>query len=194
MTATKKSTQILVAIGSSAGGLKALQTFVASLSTTHLISYIVAQHLLPSHESSMVPLLAKHTDLNVVTAADDLQIVANTIYVCPANYNIEVDDNQIRLRPPLAHQKAIPSINFLLASVAVHYRQQSVGIILTGVGSDGAQGMKLIKSYGGVTMVHDPNHAQYNGMPNAAIAATDIDHLITPESVYSVLVDRLDKT
>ena len=65
---------------------------------------------------------------------------------------------------------------------------------MSGVGSDGAQGMKLIKSNGGVTMVHDPDHAQYNGMPNAAIAATEIDHVLTPDTVYSVLVDWLDNT
>ena len=187
MTYNINSSLAVVAIGSSAGGLKALQLFVASLSANANVSYIVAQHLSPKHESAMVALLAEHSSLEVVSAEDEMVILANTIYVCPENSNIEVVDDQIRLSPPKPSQVAIPNINFLLASVAVYYGKKSVGMILSGVGSDGAQGMKLIKSNGGVTIVHDPDHAQYNGMPNAAISATIIDHVLRPDEVHSVL-------
>ena len=95
-----KNDIIAIGIGASAGGLEALQAFIKNLPASSNMAYIIAQHLSPTYKSLMVELLQKGTELEVLAATDGLIIKANTIYVCPPNENIFVEDNMILLSKP----------------------------------------------------------------------------------------------
>ena len=177
------ATPQIIGIGSSAGGLKALQVLVSQLTSDFNFSYIIAQHLSPNHQSNMVKLLAKHSNLNVISAVDDIRIEKNRIYVCPENCNITVQDGRLKLSEPDENQSAIPNINKLLCSLATMSGAKSIGVIFSGVGSDGAIGMMAIKQAGGKTIIQSPEQAQYDGMPKAALAQVDIDYSVNTEEL-----------
>ena len=179
--------QTIIGIGASAGGLKALQAFVSGLQPCEHCCFLVAQHLSANHTSNMVGLLAKYSAIPVVTATDGTLLAANTIYVCPENTNMSIDDGCIRLTNPESDQHAIPSINVLFQSLATEFQDKAVGVILTGVGSDGAEGLNCIKANRGITVVQDPQSAQYDGMVKASLTATEIDHISSPQKIGKLL-------
>jgi len=177
----------IIAIGASAGGLKALQSMVSGLTPDDGHCYVIAQHLSPDYESNMVNLLAKHTPISVVSATNGQRLEANTIYVCPENANIQCDNLNLHLTIPLAEQAAAPNINLLLHSLATVDDCKIIGVILSGVGTDGAEGLKFLKSYGGKTIIQDPESAQYDGMIQAAAVAADIDYIARAENIGAIL-------
>lgn len=173
----------VVGIGASAGGLEALQAMVSNLPSDTNISFIVAQHLSPSYKSMMVDLLEKDSTIPIFAAEDGTVLQPNTIYICPPNYNIELSPGDvIRLTsyPEIRHTPR-PSVDMLFESIATVKGEHSIGVILSGTGSDGARGIRAIKGENGLGIVQDPNTAKYNGMPNAAINSGNVD-LILPAS------------
>ena len=170
-----------VGIGASAGGLEALRPFVAHLPESADMTYIVAQHMSPDHRSMMVELLNRETALNVLPAVDNLLPLANTIYVAPANTDITICKGKLRLSKPSNTIGPKPSVDRLFISLADDREERSIGIVLSGTGSDGAHGIKAIKAAGGITIAQDPRSAKYDSMPIAAIRVGAAD-LVLPSS------------
>ncbi|SMP87335.1 Methylase of chemotaxis methyl-accepting proteins [Epsilonproteobacteria bacterium SCGC AD-311-C15] len=187
-----KNDIIVIGIGASAGGLEALQAFIQNLPASSNMAYIIAQHLSPTYKSLMVELLAKGTELEVLAATHGLTIKANTIYVCPPNENIFVEDDMILLSKPKSNiHGPKPSVDLFFESLAENKKEKSVGIILSGTGSDGSRGVRAIKASGGFTIVQDPQTAKYDGMPNSAINTGTIDLILTADKMGSELTDIL---
>ena len=187
-----KNDIIAIGIGASAGGLEALQAFIKNLPASSNMAYIIAQHLSPTYKSLMVELLQKGTELEVLAATDGLIIKANTIYVCPPNENIFVEDNMILLSKPRSNiHGPKPSVDLFFESLAENKKEKSVGIILSGTGSDGSRGVRAIKASGGFTIVQDPQTAKYDGMPNSAINTGTIDLVLTADKMGPELTDLL---
>lgn len=178
---------MLVGIGASAGGLKALTCMIDGLDKEDNAAYVIAQHLSPNHQSILVSLLARHTQLNVVEACTGQAVQSGTIYVTPPNRDIEIKGNEIVLVPPLSRTTPKPSIGRLFTSLAKLSHRQIVGIILSGTGSDGSLGLLDMKSAGGVTLVQLPATAEYDGMPKAAIQAGGADLAVAPEEIGEVI-------
>ena len=187
-----KNDIVVIGIGASAGGLEALQAFIQNLPASSNMAYIIAQHLSPTYKSLMVELLAKGTELEVLAATDGLIIKANTIYVCPPNENIFVEDDIILLSKPRSNiHGPKPSVDLFFESLAENKKEKSVGIILSGTGSDGSRGVRAIKASGGFTIVQDPQTAKYDGMPNSAINTGTIDLVLTADKMGPELTEIL---
>lgn len=198
-TGEKKSTLVLpradsltiVGVGASAGGLEALTLFVKGLPRQNRASYIVAQHLSPTHKTMLVDLLARDTELVVKDAVHGEILEEDVIYITPPNKNIEITEfDAIKLSDP--DQNSFlpkPSVNQLLFSIAHYKKDKGIGIILSGTGSDGAQGMRAINTEGGITIVQDPKTAKYDGMPVAAINGSVIDIVLEPALMGKELVE-----
>jgi len=184
---------VIVGIGASAGGLEALQTFVKNLPDNTNMAFLVAQHLSPTYKSLMVDLIARDTEHEVLEASNGLEIKADSIYICPPNKNITIQNNLIVLREPqsgLSGPK--PSVDILFESIAEEKGTQSIGIILSGTGSDGSRGVRAIKAEGGFVIIQDPTTAKYDGMPNSAINTGNIDLILHAEQMGTELIDLLN--
>lgn len=174
---------IVVGIGASAGGLEALSQMMSNMPDDTNMSFVLAQHLSPSYRSMLVDLLQKESKINVVTAKNGEPLYPNTLYVCPPSYNIEIGNDQtiiLTLTNDNFHLPR-PSVDMLFESLAVSKGEDAIGIVLSGTGSDGARGIRIIKGEGGFGIVQDPGTAKYDGMPNAAINSGNVD-LIVPAS------------
>ncbi len=185
---------IVVGIGSSAGGLEALQLAASILPRSDRLCYVVAQHLSPSYKSMMVDLLEKDSSIPVLAASDGIQLEADHLYICPPNSNIEVTrDNRLTLTETKLLQSHMPkpSIDLLFESLAVEKRENAIGIVLSGTGSDGARGLRAIKGEGGIAIVQDPETAKFDGMPRAAINTGNIDLILAPEEIGEKLANLI---
>ncbi|MDZ7819210.1 MAG: chemotaxis protein CheB [Aliarcobacter sp.] len=162
---------MVVGIGASAGGLEALSALVAGLPKNNNTAYVLAQHLSPTHKTMLVDLLSRETTLHVKDAIDGEVLSSDILYITPPNKNIEINEkNEIVLSTPEKYSfLPKPSVNQLFISIAEQKKDKAVGIILSGTGSDGAQGMRAINAEGGITIVQEPTSAKYDGMPMAAL-------------------------
>jgi two-component system CheB/CheR fusion protein len=181
---------IIVGIGASAGGLEALTLLAQNLPERNNTAYIVAQHLSPTHKTMLVELLTRECKLTIVDAENGKSLQADTIYITPPNHNIEINaENKIVLSAIEAHSfEPKPSVNKLFNSLAHHKKEKAIGIILSGTGSDGTNGMKLINAEGGITIVQTPKTAKYAGMPQSAINGASIDIVLEPEAIGQELL------
>ena len=187
MTNTTAKPLTIIGIGASAGGLKALQAFVSGLNNNTKSCYLIAQHLSTNHQSNMVNLLTKYTDLPVYTAENGASLGADAIYVCPENANMTIQEQRIKITKPDESQSAAPSINALFESIADSFHEKSIAIVLSGVGSDGAEGVKSIVNNGGQVIVQDPQSVQYNGMVTATMNAVEVKHSASPQKIGALL-------
>jgi len=182
----------VVGIGSSAGGLEALQLLFSNLKESDNTAYIVAQHLSPTHKSMMVELINRVSNISVHEAKNGLVLKANTIYISPENTDIYVNNGKIFLKSINHIFGPKPSVNYLLSSIAEEYKHNSIGIILSGTGSDGAYGIRAIKAEGGITICQSPSSAKYDGMPYAAINTGKVDLVIPINDLASELGKTLE--
>src|SRR5437763_1691678 len=139
--------QQLVVIGASAGGVEALSTLVGTLATDFPAPIVIAQHLDPSRLSHLQQILARKSNLAVRTVTNHEQLEAGIIYVVPADHHVEITDHSVRIQTGRARPS--PSIDRLLDSAAEAFGEQLVAVILTGLGSDGADGARRVKELGG---------------------------------------------
>lgn len=184
----QNSAPYIIAIGASAGGLEALRDFLSTFDPgTQNVSVIIAQHLSPTHKSMLVQLLSKGTSMNVAEAEDGDTLTANTVYITPPDKDITVIDGIIRLAKPSQPVGPKPSIDVLLNSLAEYDPKHVIGIILSGTGTDGAQGVEALKRAGGFVMVQSPSSAKYDGMPLAAIHTELVDIVLSPHEMGNML-------
>jgi len=176
---------VVVGIGSSAGGLEALQGLLTTLPSIPNCAFIIAQHLSPTHKSMMVELLARVTSLPVMEAKNGLVIRPKTIYMTPENTDIYVKSGKIYLKNLEQAFGPKPSVNYFFSSLATAYQDKAIGVILSGTGSDGAFGVRAIKAEGGITLAQSPNTAKYDGMPVSAINTGKVD-LVVPVELIGV--------
>ena len=176
----------VVAVGASAGGLEAVSQFLQNLSPDTGMSYIYVQHLSPDHESLLVPLLSKKTEMKVQDIDNMEKIVPNNVYVIPYNKEIEVIDGHIQLIPRPKNKSSNLSIDVLFSSLAETHKENVIGIVLSGSASDGTRGLSEIKEAGGITFAQD-NSAKFTSMPHSAIASGLVDFILSPKEIAEKL-------
>lgn len=164
----------VVGVGASAGGLEALQEFLSPLSPDGS-AFVVAQHLAPDHPSLIVELLSRCTTLQVLEAVDGDRLVPGAVFIGPPNRDLTVVGDLLRLVEPAARLGPSPNVDLLFESLAEGWGDKSVAVVLSGTGSDGANGLRTVRSAGGLTLVQSPESARFDGMPRAAIALGSID-------------------
>ncbi|MDX1552182.1 MAG: chemotaxis protein CheB [Marinobacter sp.] len=185
---------LVVGIAASAGGLDALKQLLKQLDASAALSLIIAQHLSPDHESMLTKLLSRETKLKVRTATDGAPVEVGTAYVVPPGHNATVQNHRVRLTVTEQHGVPKPSANELFVSLAEAYTTRAVGVVLSGTGSDGAQGCRVIKAYEGFTFSQDPAEAKYDGMPRAAIETACVDRVLTVNDIARQVVRLATQT
>ena len=176
----------MVTIGASAGGLSALTEILSTLSA-EFPPIVVVQHLYPRYKSQLAPVLARKTRKRVKQAEHGESIIDGTIYVGAPDEHLLVGRGKIQL----AHSRLIrfsrPSIDMMFGSVAAVYGESAIGVILSGSNQDGAVGIAVIRSAGGITIAQDPATAEYRIMPQAAIDTGCVDMIVPLNQIGSVL-------
>jgi len=178
----------IVGIGASAGGLEALELFFNNMPKDNGMAFVVIQHLDTTHVSMMAELLQRNTTMKVFQATDRLKVKPNCIYVIPPNKSLSMLHGALHLFAPVkSHGLRLP-IDTFFRSLAKDRQEKSIGIILSGMGSDGSLGLKDIKENNGIVLVQDPGTAKFNGMPRSAIEAVIPDVVASVEDLPAKLM------
>jgi len=172
-----------VAIGASAGGLEAIETFFAHMPGDSNLAFIVIQHLSPDYKSLMVELLSKKTSLPVHRIEDGMQVLPNHIYLIPPKSNLSIFHGKLLLSEQDHNRGINLPIDIFMRSLAEDQGEKAIGIILSGTGSDGMRGVRAIKEFGGMVMVQDEATAKFDGMPRAAVSTGLADFILAPEDM-----------
>jgi two-component system CheB/CheR fusion protein len=180
-----------VGVGASAGGLEAFTEFLRAAPTTGGIAYILIQHLDPTHRSLLVELLAKATSLPVREITDQMPAAANEVHVIPPNSDLAIRDGVLHLTPRERASGGARTIDHFLRSLAADQRDRAVAVILSGAGSDGAEGIKCVRAVGGLTLAQLENDARYDSMPRAAIATGCVDFVLPADRMPAEIVRAL---
>ncbi len=161
----------VIGIGASAGGLEALEIFLKNVPPQCGVAIVIVQHLDPTHKGIMVELLQRVTDMEVLQVTDRVLIERNHVYVIPPNKDMSMLNGMLHLLDPVQPRGLRLPIDSFFRSMADDLCQHSVGVILSGMGSDGTLGLRTIQERGGGVFVQDPSSAKFDGMPRSAINA-----------------------
>jgi two-component system chemotaxis response regulator CheB len=178
----------LVVIGTSLGGMRALQTVLGGLRYDFPSAVAVVQHRgVDATPSQLAPLLQLHCALPLAEAEDKLPLVGGRVYLAPSDYHLLVDQGRFALSVDERVLHARPSIDVLFESAADAYRERVLAVLLTGASADGAQGARRVKKQGGTVVAQDPATAEAPTMPKAAIAAGVVDSVLPLDEIAPFL-------
>ena len=179
----------VVGIGASAGGFEATASLLAGLPVDCGLAIVIVQHLDPTHPSQAAELLARRTKLAVETAQDGIQLEVNHVYTIPSDRDAYMEGEQLRLvKQPDKPQPHLP-IDRFFRSLGEALKERAIGIVLSGTGSDGSLGLEVIVAHGGIILVQEPTTAQYDGMPNSAIATGMVSSVLPVADMPAVLCE-----
>jgi len=187
----------VVGIGSSAGGLEALELFLRSVPNHCGMAYVIVQHMDPTRKGMLVDLLARATPMKVYQAKDGMKVEPDCIYVIPPAKDLSIEQGVLHLLTPALPRGLRLPIDTFFRSLANDRRNGSIGVILSGMGSDGTQGLAAIKEQGGAGFVQEPASAKFDAMPLSAIDAGLADVVAPAEELARKIVayrDRISKT
>jgi len=176
-----------IAIGASAGGLEALESLFKSIPEDTGATFIVIQHLSPDYKSLMDELLARHTRMQIKIAENNMETESNTIYLIPPRVNLSIVHGKLQLEVQESHSYLNLPINIFFTSLAKDQGKKSVGIVLSGTGSDGSIGVRAIKDAGGLVIAQDEESAKFDGMPRSSISTGIVDFVLPPEKIWEEL-------
>jgi len=188
ISASLPQAQAIVAIGASAGGLEAVTTLMQHLTPDTGLGYVLVQHLAPDHQSFLAELLNNSSRIPVIQAVERMPILPDRLHVIPPNVHMTIVGDHLHLAPRPSDRTQYNAIDSFFQSLAGSAEHRAVAVILSGSSSDGAAGLREIKSAGGLTIVQDPKTARYDGMPRAAIATGAVDMILAPERIAHELV------
>ena len=169
----------IVGIGASAGGLEALELFFANVPEGSGMAFVIVQHLDPTRKGLLVELLQRGTNMQVFQVKDRMLLKANCVYVIPPNKDMSILHGVLHLLVPLKPRGLRLPIDFFFRALADDQQEHSIGVILSGMGSDGTLGSRAIKEKEGVVFVQEPASAKFDSMPRSVIEAGLVD-LIAP--------------
>jgi two-component system, chemotaxis family, CheB/CheR fusion protein len=186
-TVTNKTFPI-VGVGASAGGLEALKQLLAAVPNKSGIAFVLVRHLPSKQESMLTELLSKTAKLAVLDVIDGMAVVPDHIYVIPPNADLSIEQGSLHLHSLAEGRSRHMPIDSFFRSLAEDQQSRAVGVILSGTASDGTLGLQAIKAQGGITFAQDGKTAKYSAMPRSAIAAGNVDFVLTPEQIVRELI------
>jgi two-component system, chemotaxis family, CheB/CheR fusion protein len=173
----------IVGIGASAGGLDPIRKLLENLPVDTGMSFVVIQHLATGQESMLPEILSRSTKMKVLQVTDGMKVEKDHVYVITPGTTMTLKNGCLKLVPK---GLALKPINDFMISLASERKTQAIGIVMSGTGNDGTEGLKAIKAEGGITFAQDPT-AQYPDMPKNAIAAENPDFILSPEQIAKEL-------
>ncbi|MEO8884928.1 MAG: chemotaxis protein CheB [Mucilaginibacter sp.] len=180
----------IIAIGASAGGMEEINSFFDHTPLDG-VSYIIVQHLSPDFKSRMVELLARHSKLVVEQAQDGMTVQCNQVYLIPSDKFMTIQDNKLYLTDKEKVKNPHLTINTFFNSLAEDYGKKAIGVILSGLGSDGTEGVKAIKKAGGMVIARNPETSEFGSMPSHAIATGLVDFVLEPAAMPDAIEDYI---
>ena len=184
----------IVGIGASAGGLEALEHFLRHVPAASGMAFVIVQHLDPTRKGIMPELLQHATSMKVMQVKDRTKVRPDCVYVIPPNKDMSILRGVLHLLAPVAPRGLRLPIDFFFRALAQDQQERSVGVILSGMGSDGTAGLRTIKEKSGVVLVQEPATAQFDGMPRSAIDAGLADIVAPVEELPGRIVAYLQHT
>ena len=181
----------IVGLGASAGGLEALELFLKHVPKGSGLAFVVVQHLDPTHKGILVELLQRGTAMPVVQVKDRMKIERDHVYVIPPNRDLSLLHGVLHLLEPVAPRGLRLPIDFFFRALAEDQQERSVGVILSGMGSDGTLGLRAIKEKAGAVFVQTAESAKFDGMPRSAIAAGLADVVAPAEELPGRIIAYL---
>jgi two-component system chemotaxis response regulator CheB len=178
----------IVVIGVSTGGPAALNSLLSKLPKNFPIPVVIVQHIAAGFLNGLVEWLSKSTELNYMISADDEILRPGFVYFAPDDYQLAFSkSHRVKLTKDEPENGLRPSISFTFRSAANTYKEKAVGILLTGMGKDGATELKLMKDFGALTIAQDKESSVVFGMPNEAIKLDAATHILPPEKIATLL-------
>ena len=178
----------IIGIGTSAGGLETLRKFFDHIPAGFPHSFVIIQHLSPDYKSLMSELLAHNTTMPIHVARQGMKVLRGSIYLIPPKKNLTIRNAMLELDDkPSRNQLNLP-IDIFFKSLALDQRDKAFGIILSGTGSDGTQGIRYINDKEGFVMAEAPETAKFDGMPRSAIATGLVDCIKPADELAHELV------
>jgi two-component system CheB/CheR fusion protein len=184
----------IVGIGASAGGLEALELFLSHVPKGSGMAFVIVQHLDPTRKGIMPELLQRTTGMKVIQVKDRTRIQPDHVYVIPPNKDMSILHGVLHLLEPVTARGLRLPIDFFLRSLAQDQQEHSIGVILSGMGSDGTLGLRAIKEKAGVVLVQDPATAKFNGMPRSAIDSGVADIVAPVDDLPGRILAYLQRT
>jgi PAS domain S-box-containing protein len=148
------------------------------------LAFVIIQHLASGQESLLTDILSRFTKMQVHQVEDGMNVEPNRVYVIPPGSTMTLEDGNLKLCPK---GKSLRPIDAFLSSLSTERKTQAIGVVLSGTGTDGTEGLKAIKTEGGITFAQDIQSAQYSGMPQSAISADSVDFVLSPEKISKEL-------
>jgi chemotaxis methyl-accepting protein methylase/PAS domain-containing protein len=182
----------IIGIGASAGGLEALEKFLGGVRKDSGMAFVIVQHLDPTHKGILVELLQRTTDMEVTQVEDNMEVFPDHVYVIPPNKDLSLLHGSLFLLDPVAPRGLRLPIDFFFRSLAEDLQERSIGVILSGMGTDGTAGLMAIKEKAGVALVQDPSSAGFDGMPRSAIDAGVADIVAPADQLAEKIIAYLN--
>jgi two-component system chemotaxis response regulator CheB len=181
----------IVVIGASAGGVAALRRLVSLLPADIDASLFVVQHLAPAAGSALPDILSRSGPLPAVSPMEGDRIMKGVIYVAPPDLHLLLQPDRIALRRGPQENRTRPAINALFRSAAVSFGPRVIGVLLTGMLDDGTSGLNAIKAAGGVSVVQDPEDAEWPSMPKMALEGDHVDYCLPLDDIPALLISLI---
>jgi len=179
----------IVGVGASAGGIEAVSRLLRQLPVDTGLSFVIIQHLAPERPSQLRAVLARSTAMPVVDAENGMRPEADHVYVIPPGVEMALRDGHLVVAATAKDRKTPRSIDLFLCSLAEEETNRAIGVVMSGTGSDGTEGLRAIRAEGGIALVEDPASAKFAAMPEHAIAAGAADRVLSIEDLARQLAD-----
>ena len=182
----------VVGVGASAGGVSAFEAFFSGLppDAPPGMAFVLVQHLAPELPSLLAEIICRFTSLDVVEVTDGVLVRPNCVYVIPPGRDIAISKGVLHLHEPAAPRGRRTAIDVFFCSLAQEFGCRAIGIVLSGTGTDGTQGIRAIKAQGGTAMAQICGSAKFDGMPASAIATGLVDFELLPSEMIGMLIDQ----
>ena len=178
----------IVAVGASAGGFEPIKKLLSLTPADAGLAFVVIQHLDPTQKSLATELFAKRTKMTVTEARDGVRVGPGHVYTVPPGQDVTIDGGVLHLAAAERARGQRMPIDHFLHSLGEDQHQKAIGVILSGTGADGALGLRTIAANGGIVLVQQPDSAQFEGMPQSAVATGLVTHTLAVEDMPPVLV------
>ncbi|MFL6529021.1 MAG: PAS domain S-box protein [Chthoniobacterales bacterium] len=182
----------VIGIGASAGGIAPLQQFFSDMKVDTGLAFVVVMHLSPEHESQLASVIQQKTTMPVTQVTEPVKVHPNHVYVIPPTHQLTFEDSMLRLVPPQNALGRRVTIDLFFRTLAQAYGQRAVCVILSGTDSDGVIGLKHIRAQGGLTIVQDPNEAEYDSMPATAVSTGMVDWVLPVAEMPDKLLEFVE--
>ena len=181
----------VVGIGASAGGLAAFEAFFSGMprDTDPGMAFVLVQHLAPDHKSILTDLVGRYTRMKVFEVEDGMIVRPNCAYIIPPGKDMSYMGGALQLMEPAAPRGKRMPIDFFFRTLAQDQRERAIGVVLSGSGSDGTLGMRVIKGEGGMIMVQEPTSSEYDSMPRSALATGLVDYELPPAEMPVKIIE-----